>query len=889
MAIATPTSWTPPLLDLSVDRYAAFKSWKARWNDYKVVTKLDEQSVEYQCSMLRYTFSEETRKIYDTLGLTEEEQKDPKVIIEKLENFAKGTVNVTMERHTFNTRNQEEGELFDDFLTEIKILSKNCVFCAQCHDGLIRDRIVAGIRDSQLRQKLLADDKLDLKKAEDSCRAKEKAMQGAKLFKQSKESSVEGEINEVSHSMRNQRFGNRSFNNSSGRRGGKQRMPPTNKPTGASWAPQQQQQQQPGAIRKQPPCKFCTQRHQRGRQYCPAWGNTCVSCGKPNHASGSILCSKTHGVRCVENEDAENEDEDLGYLYIGAVEVSSEAEDNENSYNVVEGKDAQVGGFETFSRDDTEDDLESGYEAEDEYSDDETGEKETEVEEIPETSENHEIDQPEIINTVEADLEREVVNEEAVREIRKKQKRKQKKRKYKIKQKTKKAINETEGDNMQEPLSWEVHMPAANGTIQFKLDTGADVTVMPPTDLQKLGMKETDIRHTHKKLYGANGQRIQCLGFVSVEFTWGDKTEKQIIYVCKNIRRALLGKPTINKFKMIQMNIPQNFSCGNVDVVDEDQEQLEEKTAEEEFTIMAEKYPFLKDYKDVFTKLGKITAGDEVNIRVREGTQPHQTYSPRHIPLPLLGKVIDEVKRMQDMGVIRKIDKPTKWCHPIVIVVKPSGDIRLCIDLTKLNAGVERELYQLESVDETMGKLGDECVFMSKLDANCGYWQVPLDEESQELTTFITPVGRFCCTRGPYGLSSMQEIFSKKMDIVIEGLQGIVKSTDDFLVYARTKRQLQERTESLLKRFQKYGVTVNAKKCIFERQEMDFLGHSITKEGIKPLRSKMEAIKKFPPPTNITEFMRIMGMANQMAKFNPNLAEALAPLRDLLSSRNSWL
>ena len=162
--------------------------------------------------------------------------------------------------------------------------------------------------------------------------------------------------------------------------------------------------------------------------------------------------------------------------------------------------------------------------------------------------------------------------------------------------------------------------PAANGTIQFKLDTGADVTVMPPTDLEKLGMNETDIRRTRKKLYGANGQRIQCLGFVSVEFTWGDKTEKQIIYVCKNVRRALLGKPTINKFNMIQMNIPQNFSCGNVDVVDEDRDQPEEKTAEEEFTIMAEKYPFLKDYKKVFTKLGKITAGDEVNIRVKEGT-----------------------------------------------------------------------------------------------------------------------------------------------------------------------------------------------------------------------------------------------------------------------------
>ena len=175
----------------------------------------------------------------------------------------------------------------------------------------------------------------------------------------------------------------------------------------------------------------------------------------------------------------------------------------------------------------------------------------------------------------------------------------------------------------------------------------------------------------------------------------------------------------------------------------------------------------------MYSRLGKVTVGDDKSIKVKDGTVPHQTYSPRQIPIPQMKKVITELKRMIKMGVIRKIDKPTEWCHPIVIVTKPNGDIRLCIDLTKLNAGVERELYQLEAVEETLAKLGDECVYMSKVDANSGYWQVPLDEESQELTTFITPIGRFCCTRGPYGLSSMQEIFGKKMDIIIEGLEGV--------------------------------------------------------------------------------------------------------------------
>ena len=244
---------------------------------------------------------------------------------------------------------------------------------------------------------------------------------------------------------------------------------------------------------------------------------------------------------------------------------------------------------------------------------------------------------------------------------------------------------------------------------------------------------------------------------------------------------------------------------------------------------------------------------------------------------------------MRKLGVIKKVDKPTEWCHPIVIVSKPNGDIRLCIDLTKLNAGVERELYPLESIEETLGKLGDECVYMSKVDANSGYWQVPLSEESQELTTFITPIGRFCCTRGPYGLSSMQEIFGKKMDIIIEGLQGVVKSTDDFMIYGKTREILRQRTRALFQRFIEYGVTINLKKCEFEKTDMDFVGHHITKDGIRPLTAKMEAITEFPQPNNIKQLRRFMGMANQMAKFNPNLAEASAPLRDLLSTKRHWL
>ena len=212
----------------------------------------------------------------------------------------------------------------------------------------------------------------------------------------------------------------------------------------------------------------------------------------------------------------------------------------------------------------------------------------------------------------------------------------------------------------------------------------------------------------------------------------------------------------------------------------------------------------------------------------------------------------------------------------------------LHLDLTRLNKAVKREFYQLESVDETLAKLG-ECNIMTKLDANSGYWQMPLDEESQLKATFITPFGRFCPARGPFGLSSMQEIFNKRLDKIISGLPGVVKSTDDFLVTGRDMTEHDAHLRGLLNRLSDHGVTLNPAKCEFRQTTIDFLGHNISPAGIKPLSTKVDALLHFRTPENITELRRFFGMAQQLSKFTPELARASEPLRGLLSTKNSWV
>lgn len=117
-------------------------------------------------------------------------------------------------------------------------------------------------------------------------------------------------------------------------------------------------------------------------------------------------------------------------------------------------------------------------------------------------------------------------------------------------------------------------------------------------------------------------------------------------------------------------------------------------------------------------------------------------HPPRKIPETLRSKLKDELEKMEQSGVISKVNEPTPWVNSIVVNEKQSGKLRVCIDPRDLNKAVKREHYQLPTQDEITARLAGAKYF-SHLDAKSGFWQIPLDTESSLLTTFNTPFGRF--------------------------------------------------------------------------------------------------------------------------------------------------
>ena len=148
------------------------------------------------------------------------------------------------------------------------------------------------------------------------------------------------------------------------------------------------------------------------------------------------------------------------------------------------------------------------------------------------------------------------------------------------------------------------------------------------------------------------------------------------------------------------------------------------------------------------------------------------------------------------------------------MVPKRSGSVRLCVDLKTLNESVLREVHPIPGVDETLAKLSGAAVF-TKLDANSGYWQIPLVEKSCQLTTFITSFSRFCFSKLSFGISSAPELFQKRINAILEGLDEVICLMDDILVFGKDNKEHDERLNRVLQRLQQKSVTLNREKCEF--------------------------------------------------------------------------
>ena len=403
--------------------------------------------------------------------------------------------------------------------------------------------------------------------------------------------------------------------------------------------------------------------------------------------------------------------------------------------------------------------------------------------------------------------------------------------------------------------SWTVKLKLLKLETMFKLDTGAEATAISEYTHSALG--KPSLSNPSKILYGPGEQQLNVLGQFEGTLQCKQRSCKHIIFVVKGLKTNLLGLPAI-----IELNLAARL----------------DSTTDYDSLVQ-------KKFQSIFKGLGNL--GEPYTIQLKEYATPHAIFSARNIPLPLRSKVQDELTRMESEGIISKVHEPTLWCAGMVAVPKKSGSVRICVDLKRLNQSVMREVYPLPKVDETLAQLYGATIF-TRLDANSGFWQIPLSPESRLLTTFITPFGRYCFNKLPFGISSAPEHFQRRMSRILSGLAGVVCQMDDVLIFGCNRAEHDARLEAALTRIKAAGITLNRDKCVFGQEKLQFLGHVVDRNGISADPSKVTAIAKMRSPENISELRRFLGMVNQLGKFTPNLATITQPLRELLSKKNSW-
>ena len=236
--------------------------------------------------------------------------------------------------------------------------------------------------------------------------------------------------------------------------------------------------------------------------------------------------------------------------------------------------------------------------------------------------------------------------------------------------------------------AWRETLDIQGGSIDFKLDSGADVSIISEKAWEDLRPR-VKLNDVTAKLMSPGGP-LNCKGQ----------------FIARNV-----SKGKIYNFRVI--------------VTREATDSLLSRE-------MATKMGFIKRVEDVrtelFAELGLVDC-EPVKIVLRDDAEPYSVSTARRVPIPLESAVKAELQRMETLGIVERVSEPTPWCSPMVPVVKPSGKLRICVDLKRLNASVAREKHTLPILDDVLHRLAGSTVF-SKLDASSGFWQIPLDPDS---------------------------------------------------------------------------------------------------------------------------------------------------------------
>ena len=298
-------------------------------------------------------------------------------------------------------------------------------------------------------------------------------------------------------------------------------------------------------------------------------------------------------------------------------------------------------------------------------------------------------------------------------------------------------------------------------------------------------------------------------------------------------------------------------------------------------------------YHDVFTLPGDPLpctnlASHKIVIK-EEKVINNRSYKP---PECHRQEINNQVKDMYVKGIIKNSDSPYNsplWVVPKKVDASGQKKWRIVVDFRKLNEMTDQDAYPLPVIDDILDHLG-KAKFFSAFDLSSGFHQISMDENSKKYTAFSTSEGHFEYERMPFGLKNAPATFQRMMDTALKGLIGKICFVylDDIVVFGSTMEQHNQNIVILFERLRKTGLKLQPDKCEFLRPELEYLGHVITKDGVKPNPKKLEAVMNFKRPSNVTEVKSFLGLAGYYRKFIQNFSSKAKQLTELTKDKTTF-
>ena len=286
----------------------------------------------------------------------------------------------------------------------------------------------------------------------------------------------------------------------------------------------------------------------------------------------------------------------------------------------------------------------------------------------------------------------------------------------------------------------------------------------------------------------------------------------------------------------------------------------------------------LRLYPNSFDRLGSLKG--EYDIKV-DPTVPPVQHARRKVPIESKAAIEEAIDYMVKQDILEPQIEPTPWVSSVTYPVKPTGEVRPCLDARDLNKAIIRENHKPQTVEKIAHQLAGAVVF-TKADALKAFLQVHLTEKSSKLLVINTHKGRYRFKRMPFGAKMSQDVFQMKMDLIMEWCPGVISIHYDIVVYGVSEEDHDANLVNLLNVTQIEGLVLNSKKLELKRPRVSFFGVEYSADGMHPCLKKIQGITEMTPPTDKQQLASFIGMVTYMGNFVPHLSHHTEPLRAML-------